>query len=378
MKRQRIKAFFCWLFFVLLIGAVFLFRGSRAVMAGMLLWLLLPFVTWGINAFSLRNVTAQLILPSTAGVEETFEGRLVIKKAGFLLAGGGTAELCIRNMLTGEEENSRIAVSVGKKGAEVLFRIESEHCGCLRVRLHRLVFTDWFGFLPAVRKRQTEESVFVLPRLFDIQLSMQAAYAREEEAQYNLPEGRGRDVTEVASLKDYEKGDPLRAIHWKLSLKRNTLIVKEPGAAADKTLLLFWDKHTGMPTGMEMHAMAEVAASVARAVTAGGMTFVLGYTGEAQCIFEEIKTEESLIGVLPDMIKTGAGNINTAMIRETLSGQGQFGRILYLAKEVPQEIQTAGENAPVFLVCTPQAAASYNVHCFGTESYREDLRLLEI
>ena len=378
MKRQRITAFFCWVFFVLLIGAVFLFHGSRAVMACMLLWLLLPFVTWGVNVFSLRNVTVQLILPSTAGTEETFEGRLVIKKAGFLLAGSGAAELCIRNTLTGEEESGRIAVPIGKNGAEIPFQIQSEHCGCLRVRLHRLVVTDWFGFLLAVRKRQTEESVFVLPKLFDIQLSMQAAYAREEEAQYNLPDGRGRDVTEMASLKDYEKGDPLRAIHWKLSLKRNTLIVKEPGAAADRTLLLFWDKHTGAPTGEEMHAMAEVAASVARAVTAGGMTFVLGYTGEAQCIFEEIETEESLIGVLPDMIKTGAGNLNAAMIRETFSEQGQFGRILYIAKEAPQEIRASEENAPVFLVCTPQDTASYNVHYFGTDSYREDLRLLEI
>ena len=58
--------------------------------------------------------------------------------------------------------------------------------------------------------------------------------------------GPGEDY----DLRDYRPGDPLRSVHWKLSSKRDELVVRETLEPRQTTLVLTYD-HFGAPAALD-------------------------------------------------------------------------------------------------------------------------------
>lgn len=103
-------------------------------------------------------------------------------------------------------------------------------CGLLTVQ-------DVMGFLYCQKEISLSKELSVIPRQnavepIDVTGFMAGAAEREESRQ------KGNDFAQVSDVREYISGDRFRDIHWKLSARQETLMVKERMSMAGSEMVL--------------------------------------------------------------------------------------------------------------------------------------------
>lgn len=112
------------------------------------------------------------------------------------------------------------------------------------IRIERLVAKDLCSFFRFKRKLSAAVEVVVLPE--HIYADAQMPDISENE----LNEGdesakRGSDYSDVTDIREYVPGDKLKNIHWKLSAKKELLMVKERTGLSDKEAVVVTELYNG-------------------------------------------------------------------------------------------------------------------------------------
>ncbi len=143
-----------------------------------------------------------------------------------------TMRLTVHNRLTLEHKSRRLKLTGVARRRPVELPAPTAHCGVLELRIDRVRVCDYLGLF-----------AWRLPPPAPAALVCRPVPAAAEAP--TLPEGRGvrpaglgsgrRGLGEDYELREYRPGDPMRAVHWKLSSKWDELIVRE--RSQDDTLL---------------------------------------------------------------------------------------------------------------------------------------------
>ena len=112
----------------------------------------------------------------------------------------------------------------------------------------------------ALHRTDAAAHVTVLPDTFPVSVHVTMPEVQSPESDTSSPDRRGSDLTEPFRLREYAPGDSLRQIHWKLSQKTDSLMVRELGLPVAEEVLLLLDTST---TGKEDAADALDAAMTA-------------------------------------------------------------------------------------------------------------------
>lgn len=110
----------------------------------------------------------------------------------------------------------------------------SQNCGCVEIRAGWVKIYDLSGifFIPIRAKRFTQTFVMPIPQ--------EPAFIPDSEAMmilgYKAKSGGG--FSEDYELRQYQSGDSLKNIHWKLSSKQDELIVREPSIPVYKQFIV--------------------------------------------------------------------------------------------------------------------------------------------
>lgn len=130
----------------------------------------------------------------------------------------------IENRYTGEVFRTKQSC-LGLGGEAIELPLPTGLCGQLRCRVSRLECRDILGLF-RLKRRAPEElvcTVLPLPREPEKKPDLDAAL---DTAAVLRPK-YGGGYSEEHELREYRPGDPANAIHWKLSSKTDTLIVRE-------------------------------------------------------------------------------------------------------------------------------------------------------
>ena len=116
---------------------------------------------------------------------------------------------------------------------------------------------------------------------------------------------RSDDSSELFQIREYREGDQLRDIHWKLTAKREELMVKEHSFPKPCPVVLFLDFHPGkrLEKKERLISYMETAASLSFSIMdAGCPHYIVWYDGEEADLKRlRVEDEESLfyfIGML--------------------------------------------------------------------------------
>lgn len=378
MKKRMVKSFLLWFFLFLLLLAVLFFTDSIYGFCGILIWILLPVLTWGMNYFVQKGVSFKLQVAPVAAKAEKIKGELSVKNTSAFASGKVICQMEISNELTGEKQTEILEIPLKAKGrtqAEIV--LTSLHCGYLCIRQKKVWLMDCFGFLPMHVPVEEEQKISILPDTFQMHIEMQLPAVWADEAEVWSQEYKGDDETEVFSLRDYVSGDELRKIHFKLSSKRQTLVVKEASLPVEKSLLIFWDKNTMDATADEMDAMAEAVASFSQAVYAKGIVYTLGWTVGNTCKFVDIDSEDAWIQAMPQMVKSGANTTDMTFGTERIGEQGRFAKVVCFAKQRPKDNLFLCEMNPVYILCSEETSDD-TVATFSAQTYWKDLEAIAL
>lgn len=120
-----------------------------------------------------------------------------------------------------------------RKTAKIKAEYDARCVGNIRMEIGKVWCYDFLGLvalpLPAGCWKALEpETLLVLPRISEVPVlvSRQSRDFAGESEEYSKERG-GDDPSEVFQIRNYQPGDKLRSIHWKLSAKTEEMMVRE-------------------------------------------------------------------------------------------------------------------------------------------------------
>lgn len=125
-----------------------------------------------------------------------------------------------------------------KKGYQLELPIVSEYPGRLKLSVSNIMIKDLLGFFSLRKKiRGADAELSVLPkRISEVAYDKTALNRGMLESEESTK--RGNDFSDVQEIREYIPGDKLMSIHWKLSAKRDILMVKDRVSMSDHQLVI--------------------------------------------------------------------------------------------------------------------------------------------
>lgn len=166
--------------------------------------------------------------------------RICMERAAFLPI--PRLKLCLQfqNDLTGWTEKKRVTcdrLSI----EELAFPAPADHCGRVTCRVTKARLLDCLGLFAIPIRLPEPAAVLVLP----VPARSEELPSLELEDAPTVTEGKRQIPNGDYELRDYRAGDPLRSVHWKLSTKRDELVVREWQGACHPRVILAVDRCGG-------------------------------------------------------------------------------------------------------------------------------------
>lgn len=137
-------------------------------------------------------------------------------------------------------ESQRTRLSLIPFGSYVIEkRLSFAYRGSYEIGVSDLYCYDFFRMFRYRVSVNLFRELFVLPRRLNL-IQQSAGEQVQEETETTVLQ-KGQDNTEMSDISDYQPGDSLRSIHWKLSSKAQDLKVRQYARNAEQQTFIFVD-----------------------------------------------------------------------------------------------------------------------------------------
>lgn len=210
----------------------------------------------------LANVT--LSFPPSSIVGEAAQATLTVTQRGFHVpVGYFLFEVECENAVFSTVWTEEISMENGWRATtEYPVQLELEDYGRTIIRRARCRLTGGLGMFNAPVRCTTSDSIVTYPHPLDFLVALERAPRMQVAGETYFDKKRGNDVSEVFDMRDYQPGDALRSVHWKLSGKFDNLIVREFSDPSSYELLLACDAALTHAGNSVEHSLLSGVASV--------------------------------------------------------------------------------------------------------------------
>ncbi|WP_373215762.1 DUF58 domain-containing protein [Ruminococcus sp. 5_1_39BFAA] len=341
MRKSRI-IFFIWcicLISVYIASGAYLFAGMLAVTLLCLVIALVNCIAGG------KKLELAVKLGEASKKGEKFQGRLIIENKGILPVFYGICHVEWKNTLTLEQGELEVPFSVGgHKKSQVLFEGNSRYCGACRFCVNRWENYDYLRLFKKKRRADKNAEVIIAPDCEPVSIEMLSKEAYDMESYRYSAKRKGDDPSETFDIRTYRQGDSIKQIHWKLTGKLDSVVVKEMSYPVYDSVLILPELFVGDKAAPEKRsAVAEIFASVAMSFLNRRLPFETGFYDARMGKFyiERIETEEDFWNVVYLFLRTAEGEKPSGTIREYLENCGtrRFAHYLYITagSEIKEE-----------------------------------------
>lgn len=140
------------------------------------------------------------------------------------------------------DEKYTITIPVKQRTAEtVSLSLTPDHCGVVEFYIKNIKITDFLGFSFLFRKIGFADKIIVLPNAFPMNGSLENGIVSGSESNTFSAVKPGDDPSEIFQLREYRDGDRHNRIHWKLSSRSESFIVKELSQPVNSKILILCD-----------------------------------------------------------------------------------------------------------------------------------------
>ena len=234
MMRKRRFAYGAWLLFAILLYFFENNTGTRTILAASVF---LPAASVLCAVRSARRVTVHLSAPDCCKQGDAAE--CSVRAEGLLPGAVLTAVLRGRSRLAGEK--TAVKLSASQFAPDAAGTLRTAHCGTVILSLSNAAVQDWFGLYRCALTVQSTRFVTVEPPLFDVRITLAENETVTADSERWSSTHPGHDPSETFGFRTYVPGDPIRQIHWKLSQKTDSLMVRELGLSVAEEVLLLLD-----------------------------------------------------------------------------------------------------------------------------------------
>lgn len=155
------------------------------------------------------------------------------------------------NLMTGESVKINQKITIGcKECVELDLALQTGYSGRIRCQVEKVRIYDWSGiiFRTVKMKERVKADMLVLPDITENESQAQLQWQQNFNGIQLVEDKHGYDYSEPPGIREYQIGDSMKSIHWKLTGRLDQLYVKEACVPAEHTVTLFVETvHTECP-----------------------------------------------------------------------------------------------------------------------------------
>ena len=180
---------------------------------------------------------------------------------------------------------------------------------------------------------------------------------RQNEGQQTLSK-KGYDATEVFELREYQPGDSIRTIHWKLSEKFDTVLVREPSDTSSYDILVMFD--AGLTSGEVTYepdvlsGAVSAAAAVSEKLMEHKVPHYLGMWAGNKIYLNQITGQQEYDNTMDTWMNLSLQKERGMGLKSLIAekSHSNYRRILYFtAGTCPDEVYELAKDVSVTAVC---------------------------
>ena len=235
MMKNRIM----WLLWLIGMAGATVVTGSWLMAAVLLLSALLLILSAAVTSLGGRKTEIKLSVPRAAERNENFRGRMTLKNQSAWPVFGGRGQILWENLFTDEHGEIPITFSLGSREKRTIeFEACSGWCGCIKVTFSGWRCSDFFHVFSVKRKAVAEGATVIMPEKQNRDFSFLTREGFDMESFRYSGNCPGDDPGETYDIREYQPGDSIRQIHWKLSGKLDDIMIREKSFPVDDTVLI--------------------------------------------------------------------------------------------------------------------------------------------
>lgn len=375
MWKQRLA----WAAWLMAAATLWLFENGAATLTLLLASLLLPALS--ILSAKSRAGKAKLTLtvPPQGMKGSALHAALSVGSIGIFSRVAG--RVSCENRLTNEHAELPFSFPPRLSGQSALaLAVDTTHCGTLRLGVETWT-EDLFGIWRSPALCGGEEFITVEPELFQPSVLLTENTTVISDSERYSQTKPGSDPSETFAIREYRPGDPIRQIHWKLSQKTDTLMLRELGLpVVNQTLLvfrnLFSEREAVKPETAD--AMAEVFLSLSRALVNEGYAHTAAFAEEGQFLLTEVQNDVDF-RAMESRFLTLAWEADDGALARLLT-ETPYAHVAIVSAAMPPDAESfCRGNRVTILTASPSAEpAGVVLAPFSGGGYREELQYIEL
>lgn len=280
--------------------------------------------------------------------------------------------LSLVNQLTNESiDHNLVLLSSKQKKQVVTFDLTSLHCGNMRLQINSVYFSDFLRIIKIKGRGSFSEDSFTLfPNTSSLKITEPIFFDRSKEVIQATNEQLSKQG-DVFDFKTYELGDPVKNIHWKLSMKERELMVKEFCEETNQTQLVILEttylEEGAKATADDLHVMVTTFVSIIEEMVSNHQTVSIAWLSqmtqtiqiETLTSIEDLKIIEKC---LADLTYQKSSNLVWHFFEKNIN-QSTYSRIIYVhpdSKEI--SINSFPELVPITIGTKPVGNHYINVN----------------
>lgn len=267
---------------VAITAVLFFWSAKLYLFATLTVMLVLPLLLRFLLRIECRNLKIMPEIKNACQVGQNITIAIQVQGRGkfFFAAGLVNLVLDLENKMLGQKREVPITIGLSRQTVAKYLPYIPQGCGQITVRVKNVCCYDIMG-LNCLQVPVPDTLVLtVYPEKLPLGVIADSFLSGFREGEQQTVSRRGNDQTEVFDLREYQTGDDVRAIHWKLSEKMDKLLVKEPSDTSHYSTMILLD--AGRFQGKEQLPMRLLSAAVGLALTFSEKLLDLGilhYTG---------------------------------------------------------------------------------------------------
>ena len=319
-----------WLIFMA--GATVV-TGSWLMAAVFLFSALLLILSAAVTSLGGRKTVIQLSVPRAAERKENFRGRLTLQNQTVWPVFGGKGQILWENLFTGEHGEIPLSFSLGCKETRTIeFEACSSWCGCVKVQFSSWKCNDFFHVFSVRRQAVAEGCTVIMPEKQNSDFSFLTREGFDMESFRYSGNRPGDDPGETYDIREYQPGDSIRQIHWKLSGKLDDIMIREKSFPVDDTVLILAEAFQAEREPRRAETVAEVLSAIIRDFMEKKIPCQVGIYDRNAGKFrqEKVRTEEDHEHILYSFLRYGSDGKTPVTVQEYLRNPGTQNYVNYI------------------------------------------------
>ncbi|WP_295069506.1 DUF58 domain-containing protein [Ruminococcus sp.] len=203
----------------------------------------LPILMYVTTYITKRMISVEFaVKDKNAAKNKDFAVQLVVNNRSIFPIGKAEAHIVYYNVFSNQTSAFDLYLPIQPRNSQrITFQLKSKFCGIIKIKTSYLNIYDPLRIFKFKTGKNINTEVVIMPEGHEVSGIVHYSDRVNEESDMFSEYRSGDDPSEVFDLREYNPGDKLNRIHWKLSSKKDDFIVKEYSLPIDVPCSLFLD-----------------------------------------------------------------------------------------------------------------------------------------